>query len=80
MKTAEKAILIGIISFVVFLIGNIFIGGIVGLVIPGGDEFINSYFFPLYAGVTVLISLVIACTYIIVKKIEALMDEIKNIK
>lgn len=80
MKIVEKATLIGVISFVLFLFGNLFIGGLIGVVIPGGDDFLNSYFHPLYAAVTILISLVISCTYVIVKKIDALMAEINNNK
>lgn len=75
MKISSKAIIIGIISFFGFLIGNIILGNFVGLVIPGGDDFINSYFFPLYAGVTFLIALVISCTYLIVKKIDLLLEK-----
>lgn len=75
MKISSKAIIIGIISFFGFLIGNIILGDFVGLVVPGGDDFINSYFFPLYAGVTLLIALVISCTYLIVKKIDLLLEK-----
>ena len=75
MNTSSKAIIIGIISFFGFLIGNIILGHVVGLVIPGGDDFINSYFFPLYAGVTFLIALIISCTYLIVKKINFLLEK-----
>ena len=69
----NKAVIIGVVSFVVFLLGNILIGNVVGIIIPGGDDFINSYFFPLYAGVNVLISLVISCTYIMLKKLIFLL-------
>ena len=75
MKTSTKALLLGIISFFVFLIGNIMLGSIVGAIIPGGDDFINSYFYPLYTAVTILISLVIASTYLIVKKINLLLEK-----
>lgn len=78
MKISEKAILIGIISFIAFLFANIFIGNIIGLIIPGGDAFINSYFLPLYAGVTSLTSIVISCTYIVVKRINHLLDALKD--
>ena len=47
MNTSNKAILIGVISFFGFLIGNIILGNIVGLLIPGGDDFLNSYFLTL---------------------------------
>ena len=69
--------MIGVVSFVVFLLGNILIGNVVGIIIPGGDDFINSYFFPLYAGVNVLISLVISCTYIMLKKLIFLLRKWK---
>lgn len=78
MNTSSKAIIIGIISFFGFLIGNIILGNVVGLVIPGGDDFINSYFFPLYAGVTILIALIISCTYLIVKKINLLLEKMEG--
>ena len=76
MKTSSKAILIGIISFVVFLIGNITLGSIVGTIIPGGDDYMNSYFYPLYTAVTILLSIVISSTYLIVKKINLLLEKL----
>lgn len=75
MKTSTKAIIIGIITFVVFLVGNIWLGSIIGVIIPGGDDFINSYFYPLYTAVTILISIVISSTYLIVKKINLLLEK-----
>ena len=75
MKTSSKAIIIGIISFVVFLIGNIILGSVVGAIIPGGDDYMNSYFHPLYTAVTILISLVISSTFLIVKKINLLLEK-----
>ena len=76
MKTSSKAILIGIISFVVFLIGNITLGSIVGMIIPGGDGYMNSYFYPLYTAITMLLSIVISSTYLIVKKINLLLEKL----
>lgn len=76
MKTSSKAIIIGIISFVVFLIGNITLGSIVGTIIPGGDDYMNSYFNPLYTAITILISIVISSTYLIVKKINLLLEKL----
>ena len=75
MKTSTKAIIIGIITFVVFLVGNIWLGSIIDVIIPGGDDFINSYFYPLYTAVTILISIVISSTYFIVKKINLLLEK-----
>ena len=56
----KKAVGIGVVSFFAFLIGNIMLGNIVGLIIPGGDSMANSYFYPLYTAVTMLISIVIS--------------------
>lgn len=78
MKIATKATLIGCVSFVLFLFGNMILGALVGLVIPGGDAFLNSYFHPLYFGVVILTSIVISCTYVIVKKINILLEELKK--
>ena len=78
MKTSTKAIIIGIISFVVFLIGNIILGSVVGAIIPGGDDYMNAYFHPLYTAVTILISLLISSTYLIVKKINLLLEKMGN--
>ena len=78
MKPSSKAVMIGCISFFVFLYGNLLFGGLVGSLIPGGDDFINSYFYPLYTAVTLLISLIISCTYLILKKINLLLDKMKE--
>ena len=75
MKPSSKAVMIGCISFFVFLYGNLLFGGLVGSLIPGGDDFINSYFYPLYTAVTLLISLIISCTYLILKKINLLFRQ-----
>ena len=74
MKTSSKAIVIGIISFAVFMIGNITLGSIVGTIIPCGDDYMNSYFYPLYTAITILISIVISSTYLIIKKIKLLLE------
>ena len=42
MKPSSKAVMIGCISFFVFLYGNLLFGGLVGSLIPGGDDYINS--------------------------------------
>lgn len=80
MKPSSKAVMIGCISFFVFLYGNLLFGGLVGSLIPGGDDFINSYFYPLYTAVTLLISLIISCTYLILKKINLLLDKMEEKK
>ena len=80
LKTVLKAIFIGVISFFVCLIGNLLLGAAVDAMIPGGDEFLNSYFHPLYTAITLLISLVISCTYLIVQKINLLLAKIEDTK
>ena len=44
MKPSSKAVIIGCISFFVFLYGNLLFGGLVGSLIPGGDDFIKFQF------------------------------------
>ena len=36
----------------------------------------NSYFYPLYTAVTILLSIVISSTYLIVKKINLLLEKL----
>lgn len=74
MKTAEKAIAIGVISFIGSFLLNIAVGGMLGAVIPSGDGLANSYFYPLYTGVVVLTAIVITCTYLTVKKIKMILE------
>lgn len=76
MNVSEKAVVIGVISFIVFGFVNLYLGGFINAALGGGD----AYFYPVYAGVTMLCSLVVSCTYIIVKKINVLLDEIKGLK
>lgn len=78
MKLSTKTVIIGLVGFIIVLYGNMLFGSFVGLVIPGGDEFLNSYMHPFYFGIAVLISPVISCTYLIVQKINNLLDMLKN--
>ena len=80
MKMVLKAIFIGVISFFVCLYGNFLFAGTVEAMIPGGDGVVNSYFYPLYTAVTLLISLVISCTYLIVQKINLLLEKMEDDK
>lgn len=75
MEASSKAVILGTVCFFVFLIGNIVLGSVVGLLIPGGDDYMNSYFYPLYTVVTMLIALVISCTYLIVRKINQVLEK-----
>lgn len=78
MKLSEKAIVIGVVTFFIFSISTFMIGGIIDVIVPGGDEFINSYYMPLYAGVVSIGAIVVSCTYILVKKIDILLNEMKK--
>ena len=78
MKASSKALLLAVATFVVVLFGNIILGGFVGLIIPGGDDFINSYFYPLYGGVCLLIALVVGCSYLIIHKLNELMKKLDD--
>lgn len=78
MKASTKALLLAMATFVVVLFGNIILGGFVGLIIPGGDDFINSYFHPLYFGVCLLIALVVGCSYLIIHKLNELMKKLDD--
>lgn len=78
MKLSEKAFLIGLISFFILLIVNLYLGEMIGLIIPGGDDFINFYFHTLYAAVLLSTSVVIASTYVIVKKINVLLEKVQK--
>ena len=75
MKLAGKAILIGCISFVVLWFAMDIVGGYISAAVSSGDSFVNSYFYPLYTAVTVLIALVISCTYVIVSKLNQLLNK-----
>lgn len=75
MKTSKEAWLIGIVSFVAFFLGGIFFSGVPGLIIPGGNDFQNTYFYPLYVGINILIALVISCSYVIITKLNRLLEE-----
>ena len=77
MKILEKAVIIGIICLPLFAFANLYIG-VMFAPLLGGDDYVNSYFMPLYLAVNVLSTLVVSCTYIIVKKINLLLDEVKN--
>ena len=54
------------------------LGSIIGLIIPGGDDFINSYFYPLYGGICLLIALVVGCSYLIIHKLNELMKKLDD--
>lgn len=78
MKIIYKAVLVGFFSIFVFLIGNGIFTRIIGIIFSGGDNFMNSYFYPLYAAFTLLCSLIVSCTYLIIKKIDMLSDKISD--
>lgn len=75
MKLLEKTILIGVITFILSIFVNIYCGSLIGVVIPGGDDFINSYFFPIYGSINLLIAILISSTYLIVNKLNELLEK-----
>lgn len=81
MKISTKAALLAIILFFVFYFFNRYILYAIGFMITvGGDDYELSYHTLSYTGIAFIASLVVTCTYIIVKKIEELLHEIKQIK
>ena len=81
MKISTKAILLAMISFIAFYLFDQYILCNIGFLLTiGGDEYELSYHTPSYTGIALISSLVVTCTYIIVKKIEKLLEEIKKIK
>lgn len=75
MKTSKEAWIIGAVSFVVLFIGGFIFGELPSLIIPGGNDFQNSYFYPLYSSVILLIAIVISCSYVIITKLNQLLEE-----
>ena len=68
MKLSEKAIMIAIVTFAVFILGTMLLGNLIGLIFSSGEDAINSYFYFLLAGEALLASLLVGCTYYMVKK------------
>lgn len=74
----RKAI-ISIITFCVFYFSNfVILSGLGALMKPEGDPFINSYLNPVYSGIAALAAIMIVCTYIIVKKLDEVLKELKT--
>ncbi|UTY38634.1 hypothetical protein NMU03_13570 [Allocoprobacillus halotolerans] len=44
MKLSEKAIMIAIVTFVVFILGTMLLGNLLGIIFSGGEDAINSFF------------------------------------
>ncbi|NDO46515.1 hypothetical protein [Clostridium sp. MD294] len=81
MKTNTKVILLAILSFFAFYLFNQYIlCGIGFLLIIGRDSYELSYHMPSYTGIALIASLIVTYTYIIIKKINVLLEEIKKIK
>lgn len=75
-----KAFLIAAGTFLGFFFLNMIVLTFVVSLFPlGGDPFYNSYFLPIYAGLAGLAAIVATCTYIIVKKIHTLVNELNKI-
>lgn len=79
MKKSEKIILIAIAAFFIFYWFNMLVLYPLGLVmIPGGNEFENSYHAVSYSANAGIASIIITCTYIIVNKNNELLKELRK--
>lgn len=74
-----KKVIIAITVFLGFYIFNMFVLYPIGLMmIPGGDDFQNSYHALSYSGIAGLASIIVTCTYIIIDKINQLLKELRK--
>lgn len=79
MKTIDKAIIIGIITFFVVIYLNLVLSkSVLSILIPGGDDFMNSYHVPIYSGISVAISVMVGSTYLIVKKLNEILIKLNK--
>ena len=69
MKVTEKAFFVGLISFIVFLGVSLWLTGMMSAMLPG-DEYLI-----IFVQLALLASVVISCTYILVKKINLLLEK-----
>lgn len=64
------AIILAVISSLIFYILNCYIFSVIGRVLFAGSEVTLSYHMFTYTGLITLCGVIIACTYIIIKKIN----------
>lgn len=73
-----KKILKGIIAMIIFYIFNMFIMSIIGRIIFVGDKVTISYHLFTYTGLMTLCGVIIVCTYIIIEKLNEILDYIRR--
>lgn len=79
MLKSEKVIVIGIGSFIgLFILNSYFLSYILSFLIVGGDEYVLSYLMPIYSGIALIGAIIICCSYVIIKKIKQLREEINK--
>ena len=79
MLKSEKVIVIGIGSFIgLFILNSYFLSYILSFLVIGGDDYVLSYLMPIYSGIALIGAIIICCSYIIVKKINQLREEINK--
>lgn len=77
----QKGILYGLLAMVVFFIITeciLFPTGM--LIMIGGDRFTVSYHMFTYMGITLLCGVIVTCTYLIINKMDTLINELRNNK
>ena len=79
MLKSGKVIIIGIGSFIgLFILNSYFLSYILSFLIVGGDEYVLSYLMPIYSGIALIGAIIICCSYVIIKKINQLREEINK--
>ena len=79
MLKSEKVIIIGIRSFIgLFILNSYFLSYILSFLIVGGDDYVLSYLMPIYSGIALIGAIIICCSYVIIKKINQLREEINK--
>ena len=75
-----KGFLVGAGSFVAFVIASSLLGGFGQVLIVGGDDFLNSYFAPIMAGISLVGASIITCTYVLVRKLNDVLKKMDEKK
>ena len=79
MLKSEKVIVIGIGSFIgLFILNSYFLSYILSFLVIGGDDYVLSYLMPIYSGIALIGTIIICCSYVIIKKINQLREEINK--
>lgn len=74
----EKGILYGILTMILFfLITELFLSPL-GALIMCGDPYTISYHMYSYMGITFLSGIIVTCTYLIINKIDTLINKLTN--